>query len=96
MELSSCVVVMNSWANIDSCAVARSFCPKVNRKRLCALSKFSLCLLVGVQTGHCRVVLCPRGQVDMRCLEEDEIETFQQFILIAPSLRDLVEIIIML
>lgn len=52
----SCILLLNRWATIGSCAVALFFWPKIDRKRfseLFSLSQASLFLVVGVFAGHC-------------------------------------------
>ncbi|XP_039960302.1 uncharacterized protein LOC120774644, partial [Bactrocera tryoni] len=67
--VSSCGLLLDSWAtwmlvqrwaSTGTCAVAKAFWPRIDRRRsndLVALSKSNLSLLVGLLTGHCPIGL---------------------------------------
>lgn len=103
--ISSCVLLLYNWASreldhrwatIGSCAVARFFWSKIDRKRSSEVFvpiKASICLVVGVLTGHCpdgvhavRFTILP----DVCCrsrMEDDEVELTNTSLLIVPRLR---------
>ena len=101
--LTSCILALDQWTShalsrrwstTSSCATARSFWPRVDRRRsgdLLALNKVHLAAMVGVLTGHCpmgthavRLRILPDGSCQS-CMEEGEVETSRHFLLHCPA-----------
>ena len=101
--LASCALTLDQWTSralsrrwstTRSCATARSFWPRVDRRRsgeLLALSKVHLAAMVGVLTGHCpmgthavRLGVLPDASCQS-CMEEGEVESSQHFLLQCPA-----------
>lgn len=78
------------WATIGSYAVAWFFWNKIDQERfseLFALSTASLYLVVRVLTSHCHIGAVKLPDANFRnCIEEDEVEKFQQFLLNCPTI----------